>query len=315
VASLILYLEWRGKDYGWTEGWALVLLITAIAGIAVFYFVERRAEEPIIPMRLFRNPVFSVGGLYAFLAGIAMFGVIIFLPLYLQAVKGYSATQSGLAMTPAIVGILVSSIVCGRMLDKTGRYKIFPIIGGVLLVASLALLSTLAVNTNYWLLAGYMLIFGLGLGAQMQTLMTAIQNSVKMRDLGSASGSVVFFRQMGGAIGASAFGAVFGIVLASNLKEVFTGLGGTSGPVAGINTNDITALQNLPPGVREPVLGAFADALGTMFLVGVPAVLIALIAACFLKEVPLRASAKPPGDSEESRNADQERAELEAASQ
>jgi EmrB/QacA subfamily drug resistance transporter len=299
VASLILYLEWRGKDYGWTEGWALVLLITAIAGIAVFYFVERRAEEPIIPMRLFRNPVFSVGGL--------------FLPLYLQAVKGYSATQSGLAMTPAIVGILVSSIVCGRILDKTGRYKIFPIIGGVLLAASLALLSTLAVNTNYWLLAGYMLIFGLGLGAQMQTLMTAIQNSVKMRDLGSASGSVVFFRQMGGAIGASAFGAVFGIVLASNLKEVFTGLGGTSGPAAGINTNDITALQNLPPGVREPVLGAFADALGTMFLVGVPAVLIALIAACFLKEVPLRASAKPPGDSEESRNADQERAELEAA--
>ncbi|MDQ3716268.1 MAG: MFS transporter [Actinomycetota bacterium] len=312
VTSLILYLEWRGKDYGWTEGWALALLITAVAGVAVFYFVEKRAEEPIIPMRLFRNPVFSVGGLYAFLAGIAMFGVIIFLPLYLQAVKGFSATQSGLAMTPAIVGILVASIVCGRMLDKTGRYKIFPIVGAALLLLAIALLSTLAVNTNYWLLAGYMLIFGLGLGAQMQTVMTAIQNSVKMRDLGSATGSVTFFRQMGGAIGATGFGAVFGIVLASNLKEVFAGFAATGGPTpSDIETNDVAALQNLPPGVKEPVLAAFADALGTMFLVGVPAVVIALVAAFFLKEVPLRASAKPPGASEVSR--DEERSELEAA--
>jgi len=262
-------------------------------------------------MRLFRNPVFSVGGLYAFLAGIAMFGVIIFLPLYLQAVKGFSATQSGLAMTPAIVGILVASIVCGRMLDKTGRYKIFPIVGAALLLLAIALLSTLAVDTNYWLLAGYMLIFGLGLGAQMQTVMTAIQNSVKMRDLGSATGSVTFFRQMGGAIGATGFGAVFGIVLASNLKEVFAGFAVTGGPMAAdIETNDVAALQNLPPGVKEPVLAAFADALGTMFLVGVPAVVIALIAAFFLKEVPLRASAKPPGANGEDAN---ENAELAAA--
>ncbi len=314
VTSLILYLEWRGKDYGWSEGWALALLITAVAGVAIFYFVEQRAEEPIIPMRLFRNPVFSVGGLYAFLAGIAMFGVIIFLPLYLQAVKGFSATQSGLAMTPAIVGILVASIVCGRMLDKTGRYKIFPIVGAALLLLAIALLSTLAVDTNYWLLAGYMLIFGLGLGAQMQTVMTAIQNSVKLRDLGSATGSVTFFRQMGGAIGATGFGAVFGIVLASNLKEVFAGFAATGGPTpSDIETNDVAALQNLPPGVKEPVLAAFADALGTMFLVGVPAVVIALVAAFFLKEVPLRASAKPPGASEASRSQDEERAELEAA--
>ena len=311
VTSLILYLEWRGKDYGWSEGWALALLITAVAGVAIFYFVEQRAEEPIIPMRLFRNPVFSVGGLYAFLAGIAMFGVIIFLPLYLQAVKGFSATQSGLAMTPAIVGILVASIVCGRMLDKTGRYKIFPIVGAALLLLAIALLSTLAVDTNYWLLAGYMLIFGLGLGAQMQTVMTAIQNSVKMRDLGSATGSVTFFRQMGGAIGATGFGAVFGIVLASNLKEVFAGFAATGGPTpSDIETNDVAALQDLPPGVKEPMLAAFADALGTMFLVGVPAVVIALIAAFFLKEVPLRASAKPPGANGEDAN---ENAELAAA--
>ncbi|MDQ4038255.1 MAG: MFS transporter [Actinomycetota bacterium] len=298
VASLILYLEWRGKDYGWTEGWALTLLGTAVAGIAIFYFVEKRAEEPIIPMRLFGNPVFSVGGLYAFLSGIAMFGVIIFLPLYLQAVKGFSATQSGLAMIPAVVGILVSSIVCGRILDRTGRYKVFPIVGAVLLLVAVGLLSTLAVNTNYWLLAGYMVIFGLGLGAQMQTVMTAIQNSVKMRDLGSATGSVTFFRQMGGAIGASGFGAVFGIALAANLKDVFAGFAGSA--PAHIDTNDVTALQNLPPAVQEPVLGAFADALGTMFLVGAPAVLIALIAALFLKEIPLRASAKPPGPSAKS---------------
>jgi len=310
VTSLILYLEWRGKDYGWTDPWGVVMLVTAIAGIAVFYFVERRAEEPIIPMRLFRNPVFSIGGLYAFLAGIAMFGVIIFLPLYLQAVKGFSATQSGLGMFPAVVGILASSIICGRILDRTGRYKIFPIIGAILLAIAVGLLSTVAVNTNYWLLAGYMLLFGAGLGAQMQTVMTAIQNAVKMRDLGSATGSVTFFRQMGGAIGASGFGAVFGIVLAANLKDVFAGFGGSA--PGNINTNDVRALQDLPPGVKEPVLAAFADALGTMFLVGVPAILIALVAAFFLKEVPLRESAKPPGASDRQTD-DGANAELEAA--
>ncbi|CAN5432678.1 hypothetical protein BH24ACT9_BH24ACT9_17570 [soil metagenome] len=176
----------------------------------------------------------------------------------------------------------------------------------------------MGVDTNYWLLAGYMLVFGLGLGAQMQTLMTAIQNSVKMRDLGTASGSVVFFRQMGGAIGASGFGAVFGIVLANNLDGVLGRLAGSGGQRPDINTNDVTALQNLPPGIKEPVLGAFADALGTMFLVGVPAVLIALIAAFFLKEIPLRASAKPPGSSDEQVRReqvgpDERRAELEAA--
>ncbi len=296
VTSLILYLEWRGKDYGWGEGWALALLFTAIAGIAVFYFVERRAQEPIIPMRLFRNQVFSIGGLYAFLAGIAMFGVIIFLPLYLQAVKGFSATQSGLGMIPAVAGILVSSIICGRILDRTGRYKVFPIIGASLLIVAIGLLSTLEVDTNYWLVASYMLVFGLGLGAQMQTVMTAIQNSVKMRDLGSATGSVTFFRQMGGAVGASGFGAVFAVVLSNNLKDVFAGLGGGAGSVD-INTNDVTVLQSLPPGIKEPVLAAFADALGTMFLFGVPAVVIALIAALFLKELPLRAAAKPPGEA------------------
>jgi len=200
------------------------------------------------------------------------------------------------------------------MLDKTGRYKIFPIVGAALLLLAIALLSTLAVDTNYWLLAGYMLIFGLGLGAQMQTVMTAIQNSVKMRDLGTASGAVVFFRQMGGAIGASSFGAVFGIVLASNLNDVFAGFGGADGVAADIDTNDVAALQNLPPGLEEPVLGAFADALGTMFLVGVPAVAIALIAAFFLKEVPLRASAKQPESSDKPTDDGSEAdAELQAA--
>lgn len=297
VTSLILYLEWRGKEYGWGEPLAVVLLSLFVGGVAVFYFVERRAEEPIIPMRLFANQVFRIGGLYAFLAGIAMFGVIIFLPLYLQAVKGFSATQSGLAMTPAVLGILFSSIIAGRMLDRTGRYKVFPIVGAILLIIAVFALSTIGVDTNYWLLASYMLVFGLGLGAQMQTLTTAIQNSVEMRDLGSATGAVTFFRQMGGAIGASGFGAVFGVVLADNLRTALPAAGGGAPEV---NTNDVTALQNLPEAIREPVLAAFADALGTMFLVGVPAVVVALIAALFLKEIPLREtsaqSAAPPAE-------------------
>jgi EmrB/QacA subfamily drug resistance transporter len=287
VTALLLYLEWRGKDYGWTDPLALALLVVAVVLGIAFVRVQLRAAEPIIPMRLFRGGVYRVGVVFSFLAGIAMFGGIIFLPVYLQGVKGYSATASGLAMLPAVLGILVASITAGRILDRTGRYKVFPIVGASLLIVALLLLATIGVETPYWQLATYMLIFGLGLGCQMQTLMTAVQNSIDPRDMGAATGSVTFFRQMGGALGTATFGAIFGIRLSHYVQG-----SGQTGPAPDLN--DLAAIQALPEPVRTSVLTAMANALDDLFLVGVPIVAVALLVAIFLPELPLRGDGPRP---------------------
>jgi EmrB/QacA subfamily drug resistance transporter len=187
VTCLLLYLDWRGNDYGWTETGALALLAGAAMLTAAFVMIERRAAEPIIPLRLFRNQVFTVGNAFAFLAGIAMFGTIIFLPVYLQAVKGFTPTQSGLALLPAIIGIFSTSITSGQLITRTGRYKIFPVIGAVVMTVAMVLLSRLDVDTPFWQVAVYEYLFGAGLGFTMQTIVTAVQNSVEYRDMGSAT--------------------------------------------------------------------------------------------------------------------------------
>jgi EmrB/QacA subfamily drug resistance transporter len=289
VTCLLLYLDWRGNAYGWTEAGSLALLAGTVVLTAAFILIERRAAEPIIPMRLFRNQVFSVGNTFAFLAGVAMFGTIIFLPVYLQAVKGFSPTQSGLALLPAIVGIFSTSITSGQLITRTGRYKIYPVLGAVIMTAGLLALSRLDVDTPFWQVAIYEFLFGAGLGFTMQTIVTAVQNSVEHRDLGAATGSITFFRQMGGSVGA----AVFGAVLFSRLTHYLTEQLARAGiqPGAGgvpVDANDVEAIQRLTEPVRSIVLGAFTNALDDVFLVGVPFVVVAFVVALLLKEKPLR---------------------------
>jgi MFS family permease len=256
--------------------------------------IEARSVEPILPTRLFRNAVFSIGNAYGFLAGVAMFGGIIFLPVYLQAVKGMSPTASGLALLPAIVGIFSTSISSGQLITRTGRYKIFPIIGAVLLVFALYLLSGLTVDTPYWRVALYEYLFGLGLGLTLQTIITAVQNAVEFRDLGAATSSTTFFRQMGGSIGAAAFGAVLSSRLARYLSEGLAHAGGRPGTGgAGANANNVQAIHSLPEPVKGIVLHAFARAMDDVFLVAVPFVLVAFLVSLFLKELPLRTGPGP----------------------
>jgi EmrB/QacA subfamily drug resistance transporter len=288
VTSLLLYLDWRGKDYGWGEPIALVFLAAAVVLGAVFVWVESRAAEPIIPLRLFRNRTYSVGNIYGFLAGFAMFGAIIFLPVYLQAVQGMSPTRSGLAMIPAVVGIFSASIVSGQLMTRTGRYKIFPVIGAVLIVVALFLMSFIATTTPYWKLALMMLLLGAGLGLTMQTIVTAVQNSVSMRDIGTATSSTTFFRQLGGAIGTAVFGAVLTSRLAVYLAESFAGQPGGAAAGGGDIANNVQKIQALPEPVKTKVLDAFSGAIGDVFLVGVPFLVVAFVVALFLKEIPLR---------------------------
>jgi EmrB/QacA subfamily drug resistance transporter len=289
VTCLLLYLDWRGNEYGWTSPGAMVLLGGAVLLAVAFVLIERRAAEPIIPLRLFRNPVFSVGNAFAFLAGVAMFGTIIFLPVYLQAVKGFSPTESGLALLPAIIGIFSTSITSGQLITRTGRYKIFPVIGAAVMTVALFLLSRLGVDTPFWQVAFYEYLFGAGLGFTMQTIVTAVQNSVEYRDMGAATSSTTFFRQMGGSMGAAVFGAVLSSRLAHYLAEQLARAGihtGAGGPH--VDANNVQAIQQLAEPVRSIVLGAFTNALDDVFLVGVPFLVVAFVVALLLKEIPLR---------------------------
>jgi EmrB/QacA subfamily drug resistance transporter len=296
VSCLLLYLDWRGNEFGWTEPVALALLGGFVVLSAVFVLIELRSPEPIIPMRLFRNPVFSVGNIYGFLAGVAMFGAIIFLPIYLQAVKGLSPTASGLALLPAIVGIFSTSIGSGQLITRTGRYKIYPIIGSVILALAMFLLSRLAVDTPFWQVALYEYLFGAGLGFTLQTIVTAIQNAVEFRDMGAATSSATFFRQMGGSIGAAVFGAVLSSRLTHYLAEQFARAGVQPGTRAsGVDANDVQAIQRLVGPVKHIVLSAFTNALDDVFLVGVPFIVVAFVVSLFLREVPLRTGPGPGG--------------------
>ncbi|HZD37959.1 MAG TPA: MFS transporter, partial [Actinomycetes bacterium] len=295
VSCLLLYLDWRGNEFGWTEPLALVLLAAFLVLSVLFVLIELRGAEPIIPMRLFRNSVFSVGNIFGFLTGVAMFGAIIFLPIYLQAVKGFSPTASGLALLPAILGIFSTSITSGQLITRTGRYKLYPVIGGVVLTFAMFLLSRLGVDTPFWRVALYEYLFGAGLGLTLQTIVTAIQNAVQFRDMGAATSSATFFRQMGGSIGAAVFGAVLSSRLAHHLTERFAQAGISPGGASGVDANNVQAIQRLTGPVRGIVLGGFTDALDDVFLVGVPFIVLAFVVSLFLKEVPLRTAPGPGG--------------------
>ncbi|GII26826.1 MDR family MFS transporter [Planotetraspora mira] len=290
VSCLLLYLDWAGNEFGWTAPGSLALIAGFVALAALFVLVELRAAEPIIPMRLFRNGIYSVGNAYTFLAGLAMFGGLIFLPVYLQAVQGMSPTRSGLALLPAVFGIFSTAMTSGQLMSRTGRYKIFPIIGAIVLIVALALLSTIRVGTPYWQVAIYAYLFGAGLGFTMQTIVTAVQNAVDRADMGTATSSTTFFRMMGAAIGTAIMGAVLTTRLTHYLAVEFGG----RAPAGGVDSNNVQAIQQLPPPVKEHVLVAFTSAIDDVFLVSIPFVVFALVVGFFLKEIPLASRGDEP---------------------
>ena len=252
-----------------------------------FIFIELRAEEPIIPMRLFRNPIFTVGNIFTFLIGFAMFAGAIYLPLFFQTVMGMSPTESGLAMLPMVAGMFSMSITSGLLITRTGKYKIFPIIGCVILIAAMFLLSTIEYNTPYWNIAIYAFLFGIGLGLAMMTIVTPVQNSVEFRDMGVATSTITFLRSLGGAIGVALFGAIMNSRLAHYLADE---LGDQMSAMSGgeINTNDVQAIQDLPEPVKTEVLTAYTHAITDIYLLSIPIIVVALVVVLFLKEIPLR---------------------------
>ncbi len=287
VTSLVLYLSWAGPDEGWTSGVGIGLLIAAVGLAMAFVFVEGRAKEPIIPMELFMDWIFTSNVLFAMIMGIGMFGGLIFLPIYLQAVQGMSATESGLAMLPMVLGMFFTSIGGGLLMSRTGRYKWMPITGAIVVGGSLLGFSNLKIDTPYLLIGLNMFIIGFGLGLTMQVVVTAVQNSVDRKHMGAATASVSFFRTMGGAIGTALFGAILNTRLSHHLAEIVPAKAQAQMGQAATSVQDVTAIRALPEPIKTWVLTAFTDAMNDIFLVAVPFMAAALLLAIFMREKPL----------------------------
>ena len=294
-ASLLLGLEWGGDKYAWASSTIIGLFAVAAASIPLFILQERRAAEPIIPLRLFKNSVFSVTSVLSFLVGMVMFGAIIFLPEYQQIVRGDTATKSGLMIFPLVLGILIASITSGRLISKLGRYRQFPILGTALLIFSFSLFSTITSDTNRWLITSWMIVLGLGLGQLLPVLTLAVQNAVERKDLGTATSSVTFFRNIGSAIGAAVFGAVLSNRLAHHISQSIPGDAGVQ--AAASLEKSITNIGHLPPNILNAVLASFGNAFGDVFLFGVPFAFLAFLVALKLKDVPLQDNESHAKDS------------------
>jgi EmrB/QacA subfamily drug resistance transporter len=291
VSALILVTTWGGNEYGWGSPTILGLAVAGAILLAFFIRVETRAVEPIIPLKLFRSAVFSIASSIGFVIGLAMFGAIIFIPLFLQLVYGVSPTSSGLRMLPLMAGLLTASILSGRAISKLGRYKVFPIVGTAVTTVGLFLLSRLEVDTPPWLASVFMLVLGVGIGLVMQVIVLVVQNDAPPRDIGVATSTATFFRSMGGSLGVALFGAIFASRLTSELKTL---PGDAAARFSGGVNISPDQVHSLSPAIRHDFLLAFVDALQPVFMVGAAVTLVAFILAWMLKEVPLRASTHAP---------------------
>ncbi|MBF6540445.1 MFS transporter [Nocardia farcinica] len=288
VSCLILGLEWGGQEYAWGSWQILGLFAAAVVLLAGFVAVESRAAEPMLPMRLFRSNVFTVCSILSFIVGFAMLGAMTYLPAYLQYVDGISATMSGVRTLPLVAGLFLTSIISGQVVGRTGRYRYFPIAGTAVMALGLLLMSTMGRETSTWLESLYMLILGLGIGLAMQVLTIVVQNTVPYADLGTATSGVTFFRTLGSAFGTAVFGTLYSNQLTPNLTAALTEVRVVSPEAAA----DPETLRGLPAEQAVPIIDAYAMSIEHVFRWVVPVALIGFVVAWFLKEVPLRDSAR-----------------------
>ncbi|MFE6698335.1 MFS transporter [Streptomyces sp. NPDC057718] len=296
VAStcLVLVTSWGGTEYAWGSRTILGLAAGAVVSTALFVAVEHRAAEPIIPLRLFRDSVFNVTGLIGAVVGVALFGAASYLPTYLQMVDGVSATESGLLMLPMMMGIVGGSIASGQLITRTGRYRIYPIVGGAVSVVGMALLSLLEADTSPLAYSFYQAVLGLGIGLVMSVLVLAVQNSVRPSDLGTATSANNYFRQIGGSVGA----AIFGTLFAGRLSDALGVRLPTGAELPDPESITPQIVHAMEPALRDAYIQAYVDAMPRIFLYLVPVLVLGLILAFFLKEKPLVSHHSPEAAAE-----------------
>jgi EmrB/QacA subfamily drug resistance transporter len=312
----LLTVAEQGRTWGWDSGRSIACFVIGTLGLIAFVFAERAyKEEALLPLRLFGNRTVAVGSISSTILGMAMFGGLMTVPLYLQIVKGSSPTLAGLQMIPFVLGIMAGSIVCGQLIARTGRYRIFPIIGNSLMVAALALFATIDADTQLWQTMLIMVLMGLGLGGNMQPMITAVQNAVSPREIGVATSAVTFFRSMGGTLGTAVFLSVLFNVLPGKISEAFGTARATPAFQDALRENpgqvqvlqklqgaggldDTSILKQLSDVVAHPFKEGFSNAITIVFLMAMAVMIIGLIVVFFLPEIPL-----------EQRSAQQQRAD------
>ncbi|MGA3154015.1 MAG: MFS transporter [Streptosporangiaceae bacterium] len=293
ATCLVLATSWGGTQYKWGSPVIIGLFVLAVVLGFCWWLSARRAAEPVLPLRLFRNPVFSVSSGIGFAAGFAMFGALAFLPLFLQVVRGVSPTISGVYLLPMVLGLLITSIGSGQLISRLGRYKVFPIVGTALMAVALFLLSHLSEHTASLAMDGYFFLLGLSLGLILQVLVIAVQNSADYADLGAATSGATFFRSIGGSFGVAIFGSIFSNRLASELAAALAvahAIVPAGFSPAAAQSNPVL-LKRLPPPLHAAVLHAYSLALDRVFLYAVPVAVAAFVLSWFLREVPLRKTA------------------------
>ncbi|MGW4462896.1 MDR family MFS transporter [Micromonospora sp. NPDC004704] len=307
VSSLLLALSWGGNEYAWASPLILALFAVGALLAVVFLWQESRVSEPILPLGLFRRRTFALGNAASFILGLVMFGSIIFIPLYLQIVKGASPTNSGLLMLPMMAGIIVTSVLTGRAISRIGRYKWFPVAGAVLLVLGMLLFTQLQVRSTLWLAFLYMVIIGIGLGLCMQSLILGVQNSVEVRDLGAGTSTVTFFRSLGGSFGVAILGTLLSTRLTGGLTDRLpTALSKLppeqQAPIdpSTFSINEPAKIMALPDPLRDAVQQSFVSGLHLVFLVAGLIAVVAVVLTVLMPNAELRGagSAGTPLDKE-----------------
>jgi EmrB/QacA subfamily drug resistance transporter len=288
VTAALLVTVWGGTQYAWRSPTIVALAVVSVVFIGVFVLWEHRAPEPLLPLGLFRIGVFRVASAASFLLSMVMFGAIIYLPLYLQLVDGVSAMISGLLMVPLMVGVLIASVSSGQIVTRTGRYKIFPVIGSVLVVLGMWLLSNLGIGTSHVTMSLDMVVLGAGMGMSMQILVLATQNALPPHQIGTGTAAVTFFRSLGGAFGTSLFGAVFIAGLGHWIPTLVPGAFASHIHLRGSFSMSPAELHAFPTAVQHGILESFVRSLHSVFLLGVPLAVAFLGLTFLLKETRLR---------------------------
>jgi EmrB/QacA subfamily drug resistance transporter len=296
VVPILLTLSVYGPEHGWADARTIIYLIIGLILAVLFIMQEKRAKEPILPLHLFQNHTFNVTSILGSVIGAGMFGAIVMIPLYLQVVKGYSASDAGIKLIPLMLGILTMSIYSGKAISKHGHYKRFPVAGTAIMTIGLILMTQLKVDTPYWQVAIYAVLVGMGLGLSMQTIVIALQNSVEMRDMGVATSSNTFFRSLGAVFGTALFGSILTNRLAHYMQSGFAELAKSNlDAIANFDQSRLEALTNnsaliktLPAEVQNTVLQAFVNSFHVVFVSAAPVTAIGIILALMLKEVRLR---------------------------
>ena len=286
LTAVVLLCTLGGTDYAWGSPQIVALGVIAIVLVVSFVLVEQRAAEPVLPLHLFRDSVFTVTSAIGLVVGFALFGSVTYLPLFLQVVLGASPTGSGLQILPLMGGLLITSIGSGAFISRSGRYRPFPIAGTAIMVLGLFLLSTMDPQTTRVTASAFMFVLGLGLGLTMQVLVLAVQNAVDYKDLGVATSGATLFRSIGGSIGTAILGSIFSNRLAAELTSTLPRSG--TGALGNVSSLNPAALKRLPVPIHDAYLTAFTNALSTVFIVAACVAAVAFLLSWALEQRPLR---------------------------